>query len=110
LKIQFYILFTISIYLAFANLGDSIESAALNDKLLHMLGFIFLAISAYLSQNFTNKRNIFIFLVTYSFIIEIIQFTLPYRNYSNLDLIANLIGIIFGLILVKIMNFLVKNY
>jgi VanZ family protein len=42
--------------------------------------------------------------------IEIIQFFLPYRNYSNLDLIADLIGIISGLILVKIMNFLVKNY
>ena len=107
MKAQFYILFTISAYFAFANLGNSIESASLNDKLLHILGFIFLAISAYMSQNFANHRHIFIFLVCYAFSIEIIQFFLPYRNYSNLDLIADLIGIIFGLILVKIMNFLV---
>lgn len=110
MKTQFYILFIISIYFAFANQGDLVESAALNDKLLHMLGFIFLAISAYLSQNFANLRQIFIFLVSYAFIIEIIQFFLPYRNFSNLDLIADLIGIISGLILVNIMNFLVKNY
>ena len=107
MKAQFYILVTISAYFAFANLGNSIESASLNDKLLHILGFIFLAISAYMSQNFANQRHIFIFLVCYAFSIEIIQFFLPYRNYSNLDLIADLIGIIFGLILVKIMNFLV---
>jgi len=110
LKAQFYTLLIISACLAFANLGNSFESATLNDKLLHILGFIFLAISAYISQNFANQRHIFIFLVCYGFIIEIIQFFLPYRNYSNFDLIANLIGIIVGLILVKIMNFLAKNY
>ena len=110
MKAQFYILFLISTFFAFANLGDSVESAALNDKLLHVLGFIFLSISAYLSQNFTRQRHIFFFLVSYALIIEIIQFFLPYRNYSNLDLIADLIGIISGLILVKIMNFLVKSY
>ena len=110
MKVQFYIVFLISTLFAFANLGDSIESNALNDKLLHMLGFIFLSISAYLSQNFISQRHIFFFLVSYALIIEIIQFFLPYRNYSNLDLIADLIGIISGLILVKIMNFLVKNY
>ncbi len=106
MKAQFYILFFISAYLAFANLGNSFESAAVNDILLHILGFIFLAISAYLSQNFAHLRHIFVFLVCYAFTIEIIQFFLPYRNYSNLDLIADLIGIIIGLILVKIMNFL----
>ena len=105
MKAQFYILFIISIFFAFANFGGPIESAALNDKLLHMLGFIFLSISAYLSQNFTRQRHIILFLVSYAFIIEIIHFFLPYRNYSNLDLIADLIGIISGLILVKIMNF-----
>ena len=110
MKVQFYIVFLISTLFAFANLGDSIESNALNDKLLHMLGFIFLSISAYLSQNFTRQKHIFFFLVSYALVIEIIQFFLPYRNYSNLDLIADLIGIITGLILVKITNFLVKNY
>ena len=110
MKAQFYILFIISIFFAFANFGGPTESAALNDKLLHMLGFIFLSISAYLSQNFTCQRHIFFFLVSYALVIEIIQFFLPYRNYSNLDLIADLIGIITGLILVKFMNFLVKNY
>ena len=110
MKAQFYILFFISTFFALANLGDSMESTALNDKLLHVLGFIFLSISAYLSQNFTHHRQIFFFLISYAMFIEIIQFFLPYRNYSNLDLIADLIGIISGLILVKIMNFLVKNY
>ncbi len=110
MKAQFYILFFISTFFAFASLGDSLKSDTLNDKLLHMLGFIFLSISAYLSKNFTRQRHIFFFLVSYALFIEIIQFFLPYRNYSNLDLIADLIGIIFGLILAKIMNFLVKNY
>lgn len=110
MKAQFYILFLISTFFAFANLGDSLESADLDDKLLHVLGFIFLSISAYLSQNFTHQRYIFFFLISYAMFIEIIQFFLPYRNYSNLDLIADLIGIISGLILVKIMDFLVKNY
>ena len=73
MKAQFYILFIISIFFAFANLGEPIESAALNDKLLHMLGFIFLSISAYFSQNFTRQRHIFLFLVSYALIIEIIQ-------------------------------------
>ena len=110
MKAQFYILFLISTLFALAKLGDSAESIALNDKLLHMLVFIFLSISAYLSQNFTRQRHIIFFLASYPLIIEIIQFFLPYRNYSNLDLIADLIGIITGLILVKFMNFLLKNY
>ena len=110
MKAQFYILFLISTFFAFVNLGDIEEPADLNNNLLYALGFIFLSISAYLSQNFKSQRHIFFFLVSYAIIIEFIQFFLPYRNYSNLDIIADLIGIISGLILVKIMGFLVKNY
>jgi VanZ family protein len=108
-RAQFYILFLISLYFVVSN-NDGSDIELVNDKLLHVFGFLLLYISAFFSQIFSGHRQVSLFLLSYGIFSELVQFFLPYRNFSNLDIIADLIGIICGLILVKTLNFLIKNY
>lgn len=78
------------------------------DKLNHFAAFFVL----YVLLTFSfNKINIFYrFLISLSFgiFIEIIQYFLPNREFSLLDVLADVIGIILGILFVKIF-FMIKK-
>jgi len=86
------------IYVTTADLSHT-AAEEINDKLAHVLSFLALAMLADLS--FPKKKfdwTLWIPLFFFGLAIEVIQYHLPYRTFSLLDLTANATGIfIYGL-------------
>ena len=98
-KPQFYLLLLIYTWLGVAP-TDSMYIASYNDKLMHFTGYIILMNSClYAYGTRPGKANMFFGLLLYSFMIEVIQYFLPYREFSLLDLLANGLGLITGQVL-----------
>ncbi len=81
------------------------------DKLNHSFAFFILYILFSLSYKLTIKYKLSLLLL-FGLQIEIIQFFLPYRSFSLLDIFADLIGILVGIIYFEKVCFLkrVKNF
>jgi len=100
----------ISIFVLTSLPSDAMPQFGLYDKLKHFIAYlvlsIFLTMSLYLQSRFKNAKKEFI---KYSFIITIIystfdelhQLFIPGRYAEILDWLANLIGIILGIFVVK---------
>lgn len=88
------------IWLATTDSG-SVGVSAINDKLAHLFGFYVLALLA----DFSYPRSGFglskiLPLLSYGLLIEIVQFFIPYRSFSLLDLAADGAGLmLYGLTL-----------
>ena len=98
-KVQFHLLIILYTWLGVAP-TDSIFIASFNDLLLHFAGYIILmnsCIFAYGTK--VGKAAMFGLLLLYSFGIEIIQYFIPYREFSLVDLLANALGLIVGQII-----------
>ena len=98
-KPQFYLLLGIYTWLGVAP-ADTTILGSYNDKLMHFTGYVILMNSclfAYGTQ--PRKAVMFSMLLLYSFMIEVIQYFLPYRDFSLLDLLANGLGLITGQVL-----------
>lgn len=96
-KIQFYTILTVFTCLGLTN-NISELTEVVNDLILHFAGYVVLIISALLAYD-KHHVHMFILLFIYSAMIEIIQYFLPYRTFSELDILANLSGLIIGSIL-----------
>jgi VanZ family protein len=65
-----------------------------NDKVKHVLAFYVLAFLAdYSAPNVSFNRNKVVMILGYGLLIEVIQYFLPYREFSLFDLAADGIGI-----------------
>lgn len=107
-KPQFYLLLLIYTWLGVAP-TESIYIASYNDKLMHFTGYIILMNSCLFAYGTRpGKAVMFFSLLLYSFMIEVIQYFLPYREFSLLDLLANglglVIGQVFGLTVARLME------
>jgi VanZ family protein len=79
---------------------DSMVIASYNDLFMHFAGYIILMNSCLLAYGARPRKAVmFGLLLLYSFMIEVIQYFLPYREFSLLDLLANSLGLITGQIL-----------
>ena len=98
-KPQFYLLLGIYTWLGVAP-ADTTILGSYNDKLMHYIGYIILMNSCLFAYG-TRPRKAVMFgmLLLYSFMIEVIQYFLPYREFSLLDLLANGLGLITGQVL-----------
>ena len=88
--------------LSIAPLSD-LDTLSLNDKLIHIVAFLYLGIISILSKFEIDKIYLFILLISYGLLIEIAQTFLPYRYFEINDLLADLIGvtIAFGFFRIK---------
>ena len=88
--------------LSIAPLSD-LDTLSLNDKLIHIVAFLYLGIISILSKFEIDKIYLFILLIFYGLLIEIAQTFLPYRYFEINDLLADLIGvtIAFGFFRIK---------
>lgn len=67
------------------------------DKAMHYCVYLFTAFIAFTAYNKTDLQALFISntgVFLYSLIIEVLQFFLPYRDFSVMDMMANAAGII----------------
>ena len=99
LKPQFYFLIVLYTYMSLSKPGADLASPY-NDLFLHFIGYAILINSGLLAFGTKSKKiNMFIYLFSYSFAIELIQHFIPYREFSLLDLMANALGLFVGLII-----------
>ena len=69
----------------------------LSDKVIHI--GVFTLWTCWLSGQFISFLKIFFYTSIFGFLIEVIQYFLSYRSWELLDLLANEIGILIGVII-----------
>ena len=96
--LSFIIILMIIEFLATARVG--VESVTLGwDKLNHMVAFAVLYILSSLALKDLNVVYRFLLLFAFGLQIEIIQSFLPPREFSSLDIVADMVGIMFGFLI-----------
>ena len=91
--------------------SDTIVPAGYNDLLLHFVGYLVLFNSGLFAfGRQTSKTGMFILLFAYSLLIELVQFILPYRTFSLMDLLANALGLCAGLCIGTLLIYLLSRY
>jgi len=98
--IQFWLFLLLTAYLSLTS-GSPETLAMFSDKILHCVGYFLLMLSCDLAyfpkQKLPGK---ILFLLGFSVIIEAIQYFIPHRELSGLDIIANLTGLTWGLLVI----------
>ena len=98
--LQFWILILLTIYLSLTS-GPPAVIASFSDKIMHGAGYLLLILSCDLAYN--PSRWLFTkitLLLVFSIIIEIAQHFIPQREFSVPDILANLTGLIWGLLII----------
>ena len=80
------------------------------DKALHFLCFTYLTLITWLSRILAKDLHVYVIVLAYGILIEIVQRFLPYRSFEYLDIFADSVGIIAGLIIIKIFKNLYPKY
>ena len=80
------------------------------DKALHFLCFTYLTLITWLSRILNKDLHVYVIVLAYGILIEIVQRFLPYRSFEYLDIFADSVGIIAGLIIIKIFKNLYPKY
>ncbi len=100
--LQFWLLLFLGCYLSLSPAPPQIMQV-LSDKLLHAAGYLTLYISCSLAYFVPahSIRNLLLLLV-FSSLIEIAQQYIPNRSFSYFDILANAVGLLLGLFLVRL--------
>ncbi len=96
-RIQLVFLLLMYLYLGTVKIPANI-AASVNDLLAHGLGYAVLMCSGLFA--FPYRRYcavLFLGFLGFSFLIEVIQYFLPYRSFSLIDMLANASGLLVGL-------------
>lgn len=106
--VQFWVMLTIYTVLGLSgNPGSMVP--LFNDLLMHFCGYLVAGISISFAWPRTRYWQRGLFLLCYSIAIEIGQHFLPPRTFSGMDILANLSGIVAGLLLFRIMEKFAPN-
>jgi len=96
-KTAFCLLLLLYTYLGTVEIPSNV-AASFNDLIAHALGYVVLmcaAVFAFPIRQWFLRLALACF--AYSILIECIQYFLPYRSFSLLDILANGSGVLFGL-------------
>ncbi len=80
------------------------------DKVLHFLCFSYLTVITWLSRILDKDLHVYVIVLAYGILIEMVQRFLSYRSFEYLDIFADFVGIIAGLIIIKILKNLYPKY
>jgi VanZ family protein len=80
---------------------------SVNDKVGHIVAFLYLAFLLDFSfpDSHFDKLKV-ILLLAYGLLIEVIQYFLPYRTFSFLDLVADGVGVTLYFLLIPILKYI----
>lgn len=96
-KGQFYLMLVAYMVLATAH-PETVMPAEYNDLVIHFTAYAVLFNSCLLAYGAgSNRLYMYLLLLGYSFLIEVVQYTLPYRSFSLTDMLANALGLYAGL-------------
>ena len=82
----------------------------IDDKLLHFLCFAYLTLIFKLTQFIQQDFWLYVIVLAYGILIEIVQMFLPYRSFELLDIFADFMGILCAGFLLKLAKDLYISY
>jgi len=85
-------------------------SVNLNDKLLHFSCFLYLTIISWLSRIIYKELWLYVIVLGYGILIEIVQIYIPYRSFEFLDIFADFLGVLAGNFLINFFKDLYPKY
>jgi len=85
-------------------------SVNLNDKLLHFSCFLYLTIISWLSRIIYKELWLYVIVLGYGILIEIVQIYIPYRSFEFFDIFADFLGILAGCIFINFFKDLYPKY
>ena len=97
------------IYLATAGSSHSIQ-ITFSDKFQHMLAFAELTVLARLGWPQASVSKSVVALIGFGLLIELIQASLPYREFSVLDWVADAVGIAIGLAFARLISTVTRRW
>lgn len=92
-RIIFYTAVITGCVVAFAPAEAGLQPG-LNDKFMHAVGFIIIALLSHLAHPYLQKRYHIIGLSLLGLLIEVVQAYLPYRDFSLWDWCADMFGVV----------------
>ena len=113
IQYSFRLILVISILLTSILSIQEIEiqsSVNFSDKLLHFFCFLYLTIITWLSRIIYKELWLYVIVLAYGILIEIIQIYIPYRSFEFLDIFANFLGILVGTFFINFLKDLYPNY
>ena len=100
------------LFISFLSFQDTeVQSIAnLSDKFLHFSCFLYLTIMSWLSRIFYKELWLYVIVLAYGILIEIVQIYIPYRSFEFLDIFADFLGILAGSFLINFFKDLYPKY
>lgn len=97
---QFWIFLLATTYLSLTS-GPPDALEVFSDKIIHCVGYLLLMLSCDLAY-WPGRKLVgkILFLLGFSITIEIFQHFIPHRQFSGLDILANLTGLTWGLLII----------
>jgi len=89
---------------------DFQSSVNLSDKLLHLFCFLYLTIISWLSRIIYKELWLYVIVLAYGILIEIVQIYIPYRSFEFLDIFADFLGILAGIFFINFFKDLYPKY
>ena len=82
----------------------------ISDKLIHFSCFLYLTIISWLSRIFYKELFLYVIVLGYGILIEIVQIYIPYRSFEFLDIFADFLGILAGIFFINFFKDLYPKY
>ena len=83
---------------------------SINDKAIHLACFFYLATISWLSKIMDKDLWVYVIVLAYGILIEVVQIYIPYRSFELLDILADFTGILLASFLIKFVKDLYPNY
>ena len=113
IQLSFRIILGISVVLISTLSMQEIEVQScvnFSDKLLHFLWFLYLTTVAWLSRIISKEFLLYVIVLAYGILIEIVQIYIPYRSFEFLDIFADFLGVLAGSFLINFFKDLYPKY
>ena len=85
-------------------------SINLIDKFIHFSCFLHLTIISWLSRIIYKELWLYVIVLAYGILIEIVQIYIPYRSFEFLDIFADFLGILAGSFFINFFKDLYPKY
>ena len=86
------------------------SSVNFSDKLFHFFCFLYLTIISWLSRIIYKELWLYVIVLAYGILIEIVQIYIPYRSFEFLDIFADFLGVLAGSFLINFFKDLYPKY
>ena len=113
IQLSFRIILGISVVLISTLSMQEIEvqsSVNFIDKVLHFFCFLYLTTVAWLSRIISKEFLLYVIVLAYGILIEIVQIYIPYRSFEFLDIFADFLGVLAGKFLINFFKDLYPKY